>query len=73
VVILVGGIRFRSLANPGLVFVSSLTAALPISGCCVLGLVFGIWAIVVLWNPVVKAGYAARRRAQWARTEPDEY
>jgi hypothetical protein len=30
--------------------------------CCILGLPFGIWALIALGNPVVKDGYAAAAR-----------
>jgi hypothetical protein len=62
-VILVGGVRFMSLNNPGLVAVSAIASMLPLSLCCFLGLVFGIWALVALMSSSVKAGFAARRRA----------
>jgi hypothetical protein len=70
VVILAGGIRFFSLSNPGLVVLSALGSILPFSACCFLGLIFGIWALVALGNPTVKAGFAARRRAGYFPDAP---
>jgi hypothetical protein len=70
VVILVGGIKLMTLGSPGLVYLASVLAMLPLSCCCLLGLVFGLWAIIAMGNPTVKAGFAARRRA--ARS-PDSY
>ncbi|MBN9118134.1 MAG: hypothetical protein J0I06_03045 [Planctomycetes bacterium] len=70
VIIIAGGLRMRVLGSPGLSIVSSLLAMVPFSPCCVLGLVFGIWALVALANPDVKAGFAAKRRLG---TSPDSY
>ncbi len=62
---LIGGIKLMSLGSPGLVKFGALLSMLPCSGCCVLGLIFGIWAFVVLGKPEVKAGYAARNRSRF--------
>ena len=54
------GIRMLSLKNYGLVILASILAALPgvsCSGCCGLGLIVGIWAIVVLINPDIRASF----------------
>jgi hypothetical protein len=69
-VVLGGGLCMRVLGSPALVIISSLLAMVPFSGCCVLGVVFGIWAMVALGNPEVKAGYAAKRRLA---ASPDSY
>jgi hypothetical protein len=70
-IMLVGGIRFRSLNNPGLVVIGALASMFPFtSWCCFLGLVFGIWALIALMNPTVKAGFAARRRMGYTPDAP---
>jgi hypothetical protein len=70
VVVLIGGLRMRVLGSPGLVYISAFLAMPPFSACCILGVVFGFWAFVVMMKPEVKAGYAARRRASFS---PDTY
>jgi hypothetical protein len=59
----VGGIKMRSLSGFGLAMTGSITGIVPMGGCCCLTLPFGIWALVVLVNPDVKAGFEANRRA----------
>ena len=51
----------RSLSGYGLALTGSIAAIIPISGCCCLTMPVGIWALVVLLNPVVKAGFGLRR------------
>jgi hypothetical protein len=71
-VTLLGGIKLMKLSSPGLVMFGSILSLLPCtSGCCFLGLVFGIWAMVVMGKPEVKAGFAAQRRL--AAGPPDSY
>jgi hypothetical protein len=62
--ILLGGIQMLRLRSYGLAVFSSILVALPcISGsaCCCLGEGIGIWALVVLMNPEVRAAFAAMR------------
>jgi len=62
VVALVGGIKMMNLTSSGWAYMSAVLSLVPCtSGCCFLGLIFGIWAIMVLGKPEVKAGFAARR------------
>lgn len=71
-VILIGGIKLMSLSSPGLVTLASILSLVPcVSGCCLLGLVFGIWAMVAMGKPEVKAGFAAKKRLGSA--PPDGY
>jgi hypothetical protein len=68
---LLGGVKLMTLSSPGLVKSGAVFSFLPcVSGCCLLGLIFGIWALVVMNKPEVKAGFAARRRT---RSSPDSY
>ncbi|QJW95990.1 DUF1542 domain-containing protein [Frigoriglobus tundricola] len=67
ILIFVGGFKLMNLSSPGLVYLSAILSFVPcVSGCCFLGLVFGIWALVVMGKPEVKAGFAARRRAAYS-------
>jgi hypothetical protein len=71
-VTLLGGIKLMKLSSPGLVMFGSILSMIPCtSGCCMLGLVFGIWAIVVMGKPEVKAGFAAQRRLAAAPLDRD--
>ncbi len=71
VIILVAGLKLMNLSSPGLVTFGAVLSCIPcISGCCILGLIFGIWAMVAMGKPEVKAGFAAKRRL--ARS-PDSY
>lgn len=59
----VGGFAMRSLGNYGLSITGAVVSIIPcLTGCCCTGLPFGVWALVVLVRPEVKAGYAAKRR-----------
>lgn len=58
--VILGGIRMLALKNYGLAIVAAIVAAIPCfscSGCCGLGAIIGIWAIVILINPEVRAAF----------------
>jgi hypothetical protein len=58
VLILVGAMKMKSLENYTLAMTGAILAMIPcISPCCLLGLPFGIWAIVVLSDPAVKSAF----------------
>jgi hypothetical protein len=60
IVIIVGALKMRNLQSYGLAMTSSILAMIPcVSPCCLLGLPFGIWALVVLSKPEVKAAFRA--------------
>jgi predicted PurR-regulated permease PerM len=60
VITIVGGVKMRSLRGRGLAMTGSVLSMIPcFSGCCIVGLPVGIWALVVLNNPEVRAGFAA--------------
>jgi hypothetical protein len=60
--IIVGAVKMMSLSSRGWGMTASILAMLPcVSGCCLLGVPFGIWAIVVLNNKEVAAAFAANR------------
>lgn len=55
-----GGIQMCRLRSYGLAIFASILALVPCiscSGCCVLGQVAGIWALVVLANPDVRSAF----------------
>lgn len=56
-VTLLGGIRMLQRRSYGLVMTGVILGMLPCTCCCCLGLPFGIWALVVLSNPEVKAAF----------------
>jgi hypothetical protein len=57
---LLGGIRMLSMRSYGLCIVGAISTAIPClscSGCCCLGEIIGIWALVVLASPEVRAAF----------------
>jgi len=56
-----GGLRMIKLKNYGLCIAASVIALVPcLSPCCCLGLPAGIWALIVLSRPEVKAAFESR-------------
>jgi predicted Zn finger-like uncharacterized protein len=55
--ILYGAHKMKTLENYGLAMAASIVAMLPCNGCCILGLPFGIWALVVLNRPDVRDAF----------------
>ena len=55
--VLFGAIKMKKLESYGMAMTASILALLPCSACCVVGLPFGIWALVVLNKPEVKAAF----------------
>ena len=56
--IIFGAMRMKNLRSFGLAIGVSILAMLPCQCCCLLGLPFGIWALVVLNKPEVKAHFS---------------
>jgi hypothetical protein len=55
---LYGGMQMKQLQNYGLAFGASILVMIPcLSPCCLIGLPIGIWSIVVLNDPMVKASF----------------
>ena len=61
---LIAGQKMQSAEGFGLALTGSLRALLPCGGCCILTLPAGIWCLIILFDPDVKAAFAksARRR-----------
>jgi len=56
--ILVAGVKMKKLEAYGLAVAASIIAMIPcLSTCCIVGLPIGIWALVVLSKPEVKASF----------------
>jgi hypothetical protein len=56
--ILFGAMKMKNLQSYGLAMTVSIVAMIPcISPCCLIGLPAGIWALVVLMKPEVKAAF----------------
>jgi hypothetical protein len=55
--VLFGAIKMLRLQSRGLAIAASIVAMLPCQCCCLLGLPFGIWALVVLNKPEVKSQF----------------
>jgi hypothetical protein len=82
VLLIYGGTKMKRLENYSVALAASIVALLPILGCCgygcgcssCLGLVFGIWGLVVLSNAQVRAAFdqvaGARRASRHPTSEP---
>jgi phage FluMu protein Com len=58
IVVLIGALKMKSLENYALAMAVSIIAMIPCLGpCCLLGIPFGIWSLVVLLDPQVKAAF----------------
>jgi hypothetical protein len=62
-VVLVGGVKLIRLSGRGFPIAGSVIAMIPctVGCCCLLGLPAGLWSLVVLTRPDVKAAFATRR------------
>ncbi len=59
VLMLVGALRMLALRSYTLAYVAAILAMLPcVTPCCLFGIFFGIWAIVVLNRPEVKPQFS---------------
>jgi hypothetical protein len=72
VLIILGGVKLMNLSGTGLPITGSLLAMIPCTSscCCLIGLPAGIWALVALSRPNVKAAIAANRTGRMAN--PDD-
>jgi hypothetical protein len=58
IIVLVGAMKMKGLENYGFAMAASIIALFPCIGpCCLIGWPFGIWALVILSDPVVKASF----------------
>ena len=57
-VIFMGAMKMKNLQSHSLAVTVSVLAMIPcISPCCLLGIPIGIWSLIVLMNPDVKAAF----------------
>lgn len=60
--IIFGALKMQKMEQYELGVIASVLSIVPcISPCCILGLPFGIWGLVVLLNPEVKEAFKARK------------
>ncbi len=58
VLVIAGAVKMQRLENYGLAMAAAVIAIPPcVSPCCLLGLPIGIWAVIVLSDPRVKAAF----------------
>jgi hypothetical protein len=55
--VLFGAVKLMRLQSHGLVMAACVVAMLPCQCCCMLGLPFGIWAVIVINKPEVKSQF----------------
>ncbi len=57
-VIIMGGMKLKNLESRSMATTAAVLAMIPcLSGCCLLGLPFGIWALVAMNDPNVQASF----------------
>jgi hypothetical protein len=56
--VLFGALKMMKLQSHTLAIIACVVAMLPCGGCCLLGLPFGIWGLVVLNKPEVKSQFS---------------
>lgn len=57
--ILIGGLKMHGLRGRSLAIAGAICAVIPVNSCCCIGIPLGIWALVVLFDPNVKAAFEA--------------
>ena len=56
-IVFFGGLQMKNLKSRGFVMFSCIWAMLPCNLCCVLGIPFGIWGLVVINNDTVRRAF----------------
>jgi len=54
-----GALKMRNLQGYGLAMAAAIVSIIPCTGCCCVNIPVGIWALVVLMKPEVKASFTA--------------
>lgn len=73
-VIIYGAVKMLGGEKIGLAKTAAILAVVPLSSCCfVLGIPFGIWALVVLRKPEVKAAFENRTSGQFYPPQPPQW
>jgi hypothetical protein len=58
IVVIVGALKMKKLQGHTFAMVAAVLAILPCNGCCFLGIFAGIWCLIVLMKPEVKASFS---------------
>ena len=59
IVIILGALKMKNLESKGLAMTAAILSMINIGNCCcLLGLPFGIWALVAMNKPAAKAAFA---------------
>ena len=61
IVTLLGAVKMKNLQSYGLAMTACILAMLPCHSCCLLGIPFGIWGLVMLSKPEVKDAFSQNR------------
>jgi hypothetical protein len=71
--VLLGGLRMKAMRNHTLAMIGSIAAMIPVmNSCCCVGLPVGIWSLITLMNPDVKAAFALNAGGRSASRDQDE-
>lgn len=54
-----GGLQMQKLQSRSVCMIAAILAMIPCSPCCLLGLPIGIWALIALNKPEVRAGFGS--------------
>lgn len=57
VLVIVGGMKMKSLRGYGLSLTAAIVSIIPCFSCCLYGLPIGLWALIVLLSADVKAAF----------------
>ena len=57
--VLLAAVQMKGLRSFGFAMTGAILAMIPCNVCCLLGLPFGIWALVVLNRPDVKSAFVS--------------
>ena len=56
--VLLGAIRMKNLKSHGIAKAAAIVAVVPLVGpCCLLGIPFGVWALITLEKPEVRNAF----------------
>lgn len=71
IAMLLGGLQLKGVSGYGLAMAGTVASLIPIHGCCCFSIPVGVWALIVLLNPTVKAAFAASGRPPRNPDEPE--
>ncbi len=62
-IILVGALKMKNLESHGYAMAGAITALVPCNLCWLLGIPFGIWALIVINRPEVREAFRRNERS----------